>query len=107
MRRIKLNLGDRVKVTAGGSKGAEGRILAINHGSNRVVIEGVNVVRKTQKPSQENPQGGFTEQEAAINATNVHLIDPQTGEISRIGYAILESGEKVRVSRKSGAQLND
>ena len=64
-------------------------------------------MRKTQKPSQENPQGGFTEQEAAINATNVQLIDPQTGEISRIGYAILESGEKVRVSRKSGAQLND
>ena len=107
MPKIKLNLGDRVRVTAGGSKGAEGRILAINHGNNRVVVEGVNIVRKTQKPTQENPQGGFTEQEAAINATNVQLIDPQTGEISRIGYAILESGEKVRVSRKSGAQLTD
>ena len=94
-------------MTAGGSKGAEGRILAINHGNNRVVVEGVNIVRKTQQPPQENPQGGFTEQEAAINATNVQLIDPQTGEISRIGYAILESGEKVRASRKSGAQLTD
>jgi large subunit ribosomal protein L24 len=107
MPRIRLNLGDRVRVTAGRSKGAEGRILAINYGKNRVVIEGVNVVRKTLKPTQENPRGGFTDQEAAINSTNVQIIDPQTGEISRIGFTILESGEKVRVSRKSGAQLND
>jgi large subunit ribosomal protein L24 len=107
MAKTKLRKGDRVRVMSGRNKGAEGRILAILRNGEQVIIEGVNLIRRTLKPTQQNPRGGFTDQEAPIHATNVQLLDPQTGEPSRIGYTFLETGEKVRVSRKSGAQLVD
>ena len=72
---------------------------------NRVLVEGVNIVKKHSKPSQVNPQGGIISQEAAIHVSNVMLIDPKTGEPTRVGYKI-ENGKKVRVAKKSGEVLD-
>jgi large subunit ribosomal protein L24 len=66
-----------------------------------VLVEGVNIVKKHMKPNQANPQGGIVSQEAAIHVSNVMLIDPKTGEPTRVGYKV-EDGKKVRVAKKSG-----
>ena len=72
---------------------------------NRVIVEGVNIVKKHAKPSQVNPQGGIIRQEAPIHVSNVMPIDPKTGEPTRVGYKI-EDGKKVRVAKKSGEFLD-
>ena len=66
-----------------------------------MLVEGVNIVKKHMKPNQVNPQGGIVSQEAAIHVSNVMLIDPKTGEPTRVGYKV-EDGKKVRVAKKSG-----
>ena len=106
MATLRLKKGDRVRVVAGKHKGLEGEIIAVRHADARVLIEGVNVIRKAQRPTQENPRGGFREQEAPIHASNVQVLDPQTGEPTRIGSKIQDDGRKVRVSVKSGATLD-
>jgi large subunit ribosomal protein L24 len=93
-------------VVAGKFKGAEGKIMAVYPEKNRVIVESVNVIKKAQRPSQQNPRGGFVEREAAIHASNVQLLDPQTGEPTRIAYK-LEGKMKLRVSAKSGAPLGE
>lgn len=105
--KLQLKTGDEVRVIAGKYKGAEGTILAVFPERNRVVVENVNIAKKTQRPTQENPRGGIREQEMPIHASNVMVLDPQTGEPTRIGTEILESGEKVRVAKKSGAHLDE
>ncbi len=101
----KLKRGDRVRVTSGKHKGLEGRILEVMPVKNRVVIENVNVIRKAQRPTQDNPRGGFSEREAPIHVSNVRILDPKTGEPSRVGTRVVD-GERVRVSVKSGARLD-
>jgi large subunit ribosomal protein L24 len=104
-RKMHLRKGDSVRVVSGGHKGKEGKILSVNAESNRVIIENVNVIKKTQKPTQANPKGGFVEREAAIHASNVQLLDPKTNKPTRV-YARLEDGQKVRVA-KSGTRLGE
>ncbi len=104
--RIRLRRGDRVRVMTGKSRGAEGEIIAVMPEKNRVVVKGVNLAKKTRKPTQENPRGGFDEREASIHASNVRLLDPKTGTPTRLG-ATFDGDRKVRVSRKSGTQLSD
>jgi large subunit ribosomal protein L24 len=104
-KKIHLRKGDTVRVVSGGHKGSEGKILSVNAETNRVIIENVNVIKKTQKPTQQNPKGGFIEREAAIHASNVQLLDPKTNKPTRV-YARLEGNEKVRVA-KSGARLGE
>jgi len=104
--RTRLKRGDRVRVMAGKNKGAEGEIIAVIREKNRVVVKGVNIAKKAQRPTQENPRGGFEEREMPIHASNVRVLDPQTGEPTRIGYRF-EEGRKVRVSVKSGAHLGE
>ena len=87
--------GDKVKVITGKDKGKEGVILAAFPKQDRVLVEGVNIVKKHIKPNQLNPQGGIVSQEAAIHVSNVMLIDPKSGEPTRVGYKI-EDGKKVR-----------
>ena len=101
----KLKRGDRVRVTSGKHKGLEGRILEVMPVKNRVVIENINVIRKAQRPTQDNPRGGFSEREAPIHVSNVRILDPKTGEPSRVGTRVVD-GERVRVSVKSGARLD-
>ncbi|TMW70190.1 50S ribosomal protein L24 [Alteribacter natronophilus] len=97
--------GDNVKVISGKDKGKEGKILEAYPSSSRVLVEGVNMVKKHAKPSQANPQGGILNQEAAIHASNVMPVDPKTGEPTRVGYKI-EKDKKVRVAKKSGEVLD-
>ncbi|MFC5540831.1 MAG: 50S ribosomal protein L24 [Bacilli bacterium] len=97
--------GDKVKVITGKDKGKEGIVLAAFPKKDRVIVEGVNIVKKHMKPNQLNPQGGIVSQEAPIHVSNVMLIDPKTGEPTRVGYKI-ENGKKVRVAKKSGAVID-
>lgn len=97
--------GDKVKVITGKDKGKEGVILSAFPKKDRVLVEGVNIVKKHVKPNQLNPQGGIVTKEAAIHVSNVMLIDPKTGEPTRVGTKI-EDGKKVRVSKKTGNVIN-
>lgn len=106
-RKLRLRRGDQVRVTAGKHKGLEGEILRVFHERQRVLVENVNVVKKAQRPTQENPRGGFREQEAPIHASNVQLLDPHSGEPTRIRSKMTDDGRKVRVSAKSGAELDE
>ncbi|MER2259010.1 MAG: 50S ribosomal protein L24 [Priestia megaterium] len=93
--------GDKVMVISGKDKGKTGVILTAYPKKDRVLVEGVNIIKKHLKPNQANPQGGIVSQEAAIHVSNVMLIDPKTGEPTRVGYKV-EDGKKVRVAKKSG-----
>lgn len=97
---------DTVIVITGKDKGKKGRVIAAYPRENRVLVEGVNMVKKHTKPSPQNPQGGIITQEAPIHVSNVMLIDPKTGQPTRIGYKILENGKKVRVAKKSGEVID-
>jgi large subunit ribosomal protein L24 len=97
--------GDKVKVITGKDRGKEGTILAAYPKKNRVLVEGVNIVKKHAKPSQDNPQGGILDIEAAIHVSNVMLIDPKTGEPTRVGYEV-KDGKKVRIAKKSGQAID-
>lgn len=104
--KMRLKKGDQVRVISGKHRGAEGKIISVLRDSNRVIVENINVVKKTQRPTQQNPRGGFRDQELPIHASNVQIIDPETGEPTRIGYKVQPSGEKVRISRRSGNELD-
>ncbi|PCK23588.1 50S ribosomal protein L24 [Bacillus pumilus] len=97
--------GDKVVVISGKDKGKQGVILAAFPKNDRVLVEGINLVKKHSKPTQANPQGGISEQEAPIHVSNVMPLDPKTGEVTRIGYKV-EDGKKVRVAKKSGQVLD-
>ncbi|MBM4764930.1 50S ribosomal protein L24 [Bacillus sp. B15-48] len=97
--------GDKVVVISGKDKGKTGNILASFPKQDRVLVEGVNIVKKHAKPSQLNPQGGIISQEAPIHVSNVMPIDPKSGKPTRVGYKE-ENGKKVRVAKKSGEVLD-
>lgn len=97
--------GDKVQVISGKDKGKQGIILEAYPKKNRVLVEGVNVVKKHAKPSQANPQGGIINQEAPIHVSNVMPLDPKTNTPTRVGYNIVD-GKKVRIATKSGQALD-
>ncbi|HEX7050721.1 MAG TPA: 50S ribosomal protein L24 [Longimicrobiales bacterium] len=94
--------GDRVQVIRGNFAGVEGTVLRVLPKENRVVVEGVNQRKRHQRPSAENPEGGIITFEAPIHASNVMLIDPATGEPTRVRHRIEPDGTKERISVKSG-----
>ena len=96
-----IKTGDKVRVIAGKDKGKEGSVKKILAAENRVVVEGINIIKKHQKPNNANPNGGIVEFEAPIHVSNVMLIDPSTNEPTRVGFKVVD-GKKVRVSKKSG-----
>ncbi|EAD1361001.1 50S ribosomal protein L24 [Listeria monocytogenes] len=97
--------GDKVKVITGKDKGKSGKVLAVFPKKDRVLIEGINMVKKHTKPSNINPQGGILNVEAPIHVSNVMLIDPKTGEPTRVGYEV-KGDKKVRVAKKSGEVID-
>ena len=99
-----VKTGDKVKVIAGKDKGKEGVVVKTIAAKDRVVVEGVNIVKKHQKPNNQYPQGGIVELEAPIHVSNVQLLDPSTNEPTKIGYKV-EDGKKVRFAKKSGKTL--
>lgn len=108
---MKVHKNDNVLVIAGNFKGKTGKVLKVYPKENRVIVEGVNIRKRHSKPTQQNPQGGIVEKEAPINASNVMVIDPKSGEATRIGKKIIideKTGKKksVRVSKVSGEMLS-
>ncbi len=102
--KLKLKKGDQVIVLTGKDKGKKGEILRSIPDENRVVVSGVNVVKKHTKPSQFNA-GGIESKELSIHVSNVALADPKKGTATKIGYKTLKDGKKVRVAKKSGETL--
>lgn len=103
----RIKKGDNVRVIAGKHKGEEGEVLSVLREKGRVLVKNVNIIKKARKPTQENPRGGFVEQEAPIHLSNVQLLDPKTGEPTRIGYRFQDDGRKVRVAVKTGNVLDE
>ncbi len=100
MSKLKIKSGDTVVVTAGDHKGSEGRVMLVFLDKNKAIVEGVNMVSKHEKPSANNPQGGISKKEAPIHISNLSLIDPKSGEATRVGYR-MEDGKKIRFAKKS------
>ncbi|MDC6352617.1 50S ribosomal protein L24 [Zeaxanthinibacter sp. PT1] len=98
--KLKIKTGDTVKVTAGDHKGSEGKVVQVDREKNKAIVEGVNMVSKHEKPSAKNPQGGIVKKEAFIHISNLALVDPKSGDTTRVGYEVRD-GKKVRFSKKS------
>ena len=99
-----IRKGDTVKAIAGNHKGETGEVLQVLPKVNKVIVEDMNIVKKHQRPTGMGQEGGIVEQEAAMHASNVQLIDPETGEVSRVGFKV-EDGKKVRYFKKTGNTL--
>jgi large subunit ribosomal protein L24 len=104
MIKLKIKSGDIVRVIAGDHKGSEGKVLKVDREKNKAIVEGVNMVSKHTKPSAKSPQGGIVKKEAAIQISNISLIDPKTKETTRVGIRV-EGDKKVRFSKKSNQVL--
>lgn len=102
--KLKIKKGDQVIVLTGKDKGAKGEVLKTFPVKNRVLVQGVNLVTKHEKPSQFSA-GGIQKKELPIHASNVALVDPKSGKATRIGYKVLKDGKKVRVAKKSGETI--
>lgn len=102
---MNFKTGDKVVVITGKDKGKEGTITKTLRAENKVIVEGINVVKKHMKP-QGNQPGSIVEVEAPIHASNVMIIDPKTKKGTRIGHEIDKKGNKIRVSKKSNSALD-
>lgn len=100
-----IKKGDTVLVTTGDSKGKTGKVLKVIAKENRVVVEGVNIVSRHTKPSNEHPDGGIFKKEAPISVSNVQLYDTKANEAVKVGFKVVD-GKKVRYSKKSGNALD-
>lgn len=101
-RKMKIMKGDRVRVIRGNHRDMEGTVLEVMRDAGRIRVEGVNIRKRHTRPTQDNPDGGIISFEAPIDVSNVMLIDPATGEPSRVRMRIEEDGTKERISVKSG-----
>ncbi len=99
LKKVKIKKGDLVKVISGEHKGSEGSVLKILKKTNKLIIEGVNIVKKHKKPDSKNPQGGIVEKEAPLDISNVSLLTSD-GKPTRVGFRI-QDGIKVRYSKKT------
>lgn len=107
MATMSIRKDDQVVVRAGKDRGKKGRVLQVLTAKNRVVVEGVNIMKRHTRPNpQKNIKGGIIEREAPIHASNVMLLDPETNLATRIGHKTLPDGSRVRIGRKSGAVVD-
>ena len=105
MGKLHIKKNDTVVVLAGEDKGKTGKVLKVLVEMNRALVEGVNMVSKSTKPSAQNPQGGIVKQEAPIHISNLSLVDPKSGKATRVGIKVTEDGKKVRIAKKSGEEI--
>ncbi len=104
--KIKIKKNDIVRVITGASKGKEGKVIKIYSDKYRAIVEGANIVSKHTKPNAANPQGGIVKQEAAIHISNLMIVDPKSGDATRVGRKIDEkTGKLVRFAKKSGEEI--
>lgn len=101
---MKIKKGDKVKVITGHYKGTIGEVTAVFPKEEKVLVEGVNLIKKSLKPTQANPDGGIIEREAPIHVSNVMVYDSKAKATSRVGYKV-DGDKKVRVYKKSGAEI--
>lgn len=101
---MSFKVGDKVVVIAGADKGKEGKIIKVLRDENKVIVDGVHIIKKHKKPTA-NETGGIQEVSAPIHASNVMIIDPKTKKRSRIGHTI-ENDKKIRISKKSNEKLD-
>ena len=105
MTKLHIKKNDTGVVLAGEDKGKTGKVLKVLVEKNRALVEGVNMVSKSTKPSAKNPQGGIVKQEAPIHISNLSLVDPKSGKATRVGIKVTEDGKKVRIAKKSGEEI--
>ena len=105
MSKLHIKKGDTVYVNTGNDKGKTGRVLRVLVSKNRAVVEGLNMVSKSAKPSAKHPQGGIIKMEAPIHVSNLNLLDPKSGKPTRVGRRKNEEGKTVRYSKKSGEEI--
>jgi large subunit ribosomal protein L24 len=100
-----IKKGDTVIVNTGDDKGRQGRVLEIIRNKNKAIVEGINLVSKHTKPNAKSPQGGILKKEAPIHISNLMLVDPKSGEKSRIGRRLDDKNKLVRFAKKSGEEI--
>ena len=101
---MKIKKGDTVQVTTGNDAGKTGRVIKVYLNKDRVVVEGVNIVKKHARPTQDNPQGGIIEKESSIHISNIMLV--VGGKPARVGFKLLENGKKVKFAKSTGEVIN-
>jgi len=104
-KKFKIRKGDRVTVVTGKERGKTGEVLQVLRQDDRVLVQGVNMIKRHMRPSPANP-GGIIEREATLHISNVALIDPKSQEATRVGYRVLDDGRKVRFARRSGEVID-
>ncbi len=105
MSKLHIKKGDMVIVNAGDAKGEKGKVLRVLVKEQRAIVEGINMVSKSTKPNAQHPQGGIIKQEAPIHISNLNVVDPKTGEATRIGRKRGANGKLVRYAKKSGEEI--
>jgi large subunit ribosomal protein L24 len=103
--KMKVKKGDEVVVLAGRDKGKKGEVLRVDRAKGKVLVQGVNLVKRHQRATMSSP-GGINEFEALIHVSNVSLVDPSSGEATRAGYRTLDDGKKVRFAKRSGEVID-
>jgi large subunit ribosomal protein L24 len=103
--KLKIRKGDLVQVIAGDSKGKQGKVLEVILATNRIVVEGANLVSKHTKPNAANPNGGIVKQEAAIHVSNLMVVDGKSGKPTRVGKQKNADGKSIRIAKKSGEEI--
>jgi large subunit ribosomal protein L24 len=102
---LKIRKGDRVRVLTGKDRGKEGEVMHALPRAGKVIVDGVNVARKSQRPTRSTQQGGIIDKDMPIQVSNVALVCPACGKPTRVGYKIDESGQKVRTCKKCGGEI--
>ena len=102
---MKLKKGDRVKVLQGKDRGKEGVIMRVLPSAEKVIVEGINVAKKHQKATRATMQGGIIDKDMPLDVSNVAVLSPKDGKPTKVGYKIGEDGKKVRICRRTGAEL--
>ncbi len=105
--KMKIRKGDSVIVLTGKDKGKKGQVARVIPAERKLVIGGINVVKKHTKPSKLNPNGGIVSKEMPIAVSNVAILDPKTDQPTRVGFKILSDGNKVRFAKKSGEVIDN
>jgi large subunit ribosomal protein L24 len=103
---LKIRKGDRVRVLSGKDKGKEGAVMRALPAEGKVIVDGVNVAKKSQRPTRTTQQGGIIDKDMPIQVSNVALVCPSCGKATRVGYKIDASGQKARVCKKCGGEIS-
>ncbi len=103
---MKIKKGDRVVVLSGKDRGKEGVVMRALPKENKVIVEGVNVAKKHQRPTRMTMQGGIIDKDMPLHVSNVAIISPGDGKATRVGYRFDDDGQKIRVCRRTGAEIS-